>query len=102
MRDLVLAARVDHVVISYSEEGILSRDEIGEILAEFSGAKRFDFGRGFREVLHQRFRSDTDHAADDSRKIRQYRVLEGKSRNEIGEWLFHARRDPKRTSPVLS
>jgi adenine-specific DNA-methyltransferase len=56
--DLVAAARAEHIVVSYSEEGILTREEIGAALA-----------RG--------------------RETRAYRVLEGRGRDEVAEWLFY-------------
>jgi len=86
-RDLVAAARAEHVVVSYSEEGILSREAIGDALAAAAGAASFDYGRNFREVRHKRFRSDK--AATDGRR---YRVLEGRARDEVAEWLFYVRK----------
>jgi adenine-specific DNA-methyltransferase len=82
-RDLVRAARAEHVVVSYSEEGILSREEIGEALAEAAGQADYDFERDHAEVSYRRFRSDADGAG------RNYRQLEGRSPDEVAEWLFY-------------
>jgi adenine-specific DNA-methyltransferase len=84
--DLVLAARAEHVVVSYSEEGILSRDEIGAALAAAAGQARFDFAAGHEEVSHKRFRSDRQRAG------RTYKVLDGRARDEVAEWLFYVRK----------
>lgn len=89
-RALVQSARAEHIVVSYSEEGILSREAIGEALAEATGAASFDFRRDFREVSHKRFRSDRDAEA------RRYRVLAGRARDEVAEWLFYARKPATR------
>jgi adenine-specific DNA-methyltransferase len=74
-RDLVLSARerVAAVVVSYNEEGILSLEEISAVLAEFAGSARgFDEGRDFMEISQR------------------YRVLSGRRRDEVREWLFYA------------
>jgi adenine-specific DNA-methyltransferase len=95
-RDLVKRARAEHVVISYSEEGILSREDIGQALADAAGLKRFDFARDHAEVSHKRFRSDSDGAGR-----RSYRVLQGRRRDEVREWLFYVHK-PRvaRSGPV--
>jgi len=85
-RDLVARARAEHVVVSYSEEGILSREEIGRALADAAGLERYDFARDFAEVAHKRFRSDKDAAG------RRYRVLDDRRRDEVHEWLFYVRK----------
>lgn len=82
-RDLVRRARAEHVVISYSEEGILTREEIGEALADAAGVERYDYARDHAEISHKRFRSDGE------REGRQYRVLRGRRRDEVREWLFY-------------
>jgi len=92
MNDLILASHVRSVVVSYNEEGLLSREEIGSILARFSGEKSFDFEKNFRVVEHRRFRSDSDRRPVEGRGGRAYRVLDGKDRDRIGEWLFYAER----------
>jgi adenine-specific DNA-methyltransferase len=93
LEHLVLSARVRHLVLSYNEEGLLDRDQIGAILARFEGVKRYDFRRNFTEVHYRRFRSDRDREdGDESGGRRRYRVLEGKGRDEIAEWLFFATR----------
>jgi adenine-specific DNA-methyltransferase len=88
--DLVKHARAEHIVVSYSEEGILSRDEIGQALAEAAGQKHYDFETGHEEVSHKRFRSDRE------RNGRTYRVLKGRGRDEVSEWLFYVRKPSRR------
>jgi adenine-specific DNA-methyltransferase len=98
MKDLLDHARVEHVVISYNEEGLLDREEIGELLASFSGTERFDHDQNFREVDYRRFRSDRDRAPVRDGSARRYRVIENKGKDRIGEWLFYARRPRQRSS----
>jgi adenine-specific DNA-methyltransferase len=94
LEDLILSARVRHVVVSYNEEGLLEREAIGAILARFAGKRRFDFKSGFTEIQHRRFRSDRDREAEEEGgRVRRYRVLDGKQRDQIGEWLFIATRE---------
>lgn len=87
-RDLVHSAQAEHLVISYSEEGILSREDIGSALAEACGQRRYDYARNHTTIDYKRFRSDAD-------KARSYRVLEGRKRDQVHEWLFYARK-PRR------
>ncbi len=94
--DLVKNARAEHIVVSYSEEGILSREEIGRALADAAGQQRYDFARDHEEVSHKRFRSDRQ------RKGRNYRVLEGRDRDEVAEWLFYVRKQPARKGSQLA
>ncbi|MBI4584203.1 MAG: DNA adenine methylase [Planctomycetes bacterium] len=95
MRDLILSANVRHVLVSYNEEGLLGREDLGAVLAEFSGSPRFDFQRNFREINCRRFRSDRDRGPENGNgAARRYRVLEGKGKDEIGEWLLYAARRP--------
>lgn len=84
-RDLVHSAQAEHLVISYSEEGILSREDIGSALAEACGQRRYDYARNHTTIDYKRFRSDAD-------KARSYRVLEGRKRDQVHEWLFYARK----------
>ena len=92
MTDLILSSRVEHVVLSYNEEGLLTREEIGALLARFSGRRSFDFDRDMRAVLYRRFRSDSDRDHSHAKGKRRYKVLDGKGRNEIAEWLLFASR----------
>lgn len=91
--DLVVNARAEHIVVSYSEEGILSREAIGRALARAAGAARYDFERDHEEVSHKRFRSDKNG------RHRTYRVLEGRSRDEVREWLFYVHKPRTRVKP---
>lgn len=90
--DLVAAARAEHIVVSYSEEGLLTREEIGAALAAAAGARRFDFDADHEEVRHKRFRSDRDRAPAACGAGRAYRVLAGRGRDEVAEWLFYVRK----------
>lgn len=94
MTDLILSSDVEHVMISYNEEGLLSREELGAILARFSGRRTFNFDKQMREVLYRRFRSDADRE-DGTGGKRQYKVLEGKGKDELCEWLLFASRIPR-------
>jgi adenine-specific DNA-methyltransferase len=85
--DLVKHARAEHIVVSYSEEGILSRDAIGRALAAAAGQREFDFARDHEEIVHKRFRSDRDRKDE-----REYRVLDGLAKNEVREWLFYVKK----------
>jgi adenine-specific DNA-methyltransferase len=90
-RALVAGARARRVVVSYNEEGILSREEIEDALRDGLGARE----REFRALAYKRFRSDRD------RDARSYRVLPDRGRDEIAEWLFYAER-PVRLRPAPS
>ncbi len=100
MSDLILASRARCVVVSYNQEGILSREMIGAILAKFSGIKSFNFKENLLEIEHQRFRSDSDRPPVEGRGGRSYRVLEGKGVNRIGELLFFATRNRAGSLPA--
>ncbi|MGE0711914.1 MAG: hypothetical protein AB7N76_03115 [Planctomycetota bacterium] len=55
LRALLLVLRARHVVMSYTEEGVLDRDAVTRAFAAaFPG---FDAARDMLEVEHQRFRS---------------------------------------------
>ena len=96
MTDLILSSRVKHVMISYNEEGLLSKEELGVILARFSGRRTFSFEKQMREMPYRRFRSDTDRDGGPGGK-RRYKVLDGRGRDEICEWLLFASRAPRRS-----
>jgi hypothetical protein len=100
MTDLILAARTDHVLVSYNEEGLLTREEIGAILSRFAGTRSFDFKNDMRTVLHRRFRSDADRPSDHALGQRRYKVLAGKDRDQISEWLLFATRLRRRARTV--
>ena len=88
--DLLENARAEHIVVSYNEEGILSRDGFERVLSR--ACPGFDMGRGLVEVSYKRFRSDKDQAAR-----RSYRVLADRKKDEVREWLIYARK----TTPAL-
>ena len=92
LKKLVLSADVDHIVVSYNEEGLLDREQLGAILAQFSGARRYNFSRDFKEIHYRRFRSDRDRKGNEAGLTRKYAVVKGKDKDVVGEWLFYARR----------
>jgi adenine-specific DNA-methyltransferase len=92
MNDLILSSRVGCVVVSYSEEGLLSREEIGSILARFAGVRSFNFREDLLEIDFQRFRSDSNRAPLNGRGGRSYRTLEGREPGRTEELLFFAAR----------
>jgi adenine-specific DNA-methyltransferase len=92
LSDLILSSRARCVVVSYNLEGLLSREEIGAILARFSGTRSFNYDADLVEIDHPRFRSDADRPPVAGRGGRTYRVIAGKERDRIGELLFFAAR----------
>ena len=98
MLDLVLSTKAASVVISYNEEGLLTRDEIGVILARFTGSRAYDFDGGFREISYKRFRSDRDRRESAEAASRSYKVLDGRQKDELSEWLFFAARESARVT----
>lgn len=98
MQHLITAANVDHILVSYNEEGIIERDDFVEILSEFSGRAASVVRADFEAISYRRFRSDRDRESLDGRGGRSYRRLSGRRRDEIEEWLFYASRKPRRAS----
>jgi adenine-specific DNA-methyltransferase len=98
MTDLILSSKARHVLVSYNEEGLLTREELGAILCRFSGQRVFDFTENMRTVSYRRFCSDSDRAVGAEKGKRRYRVLEGKARGEISEWLLFASRGRAKVS----
>ena len=98
MLDLVLSTKATNVVISYNEEGLLTREEIGVILARFTGSRAYDFDSGFREISYKRFRSDRDRRESAEAAGRSYKVLDGRQKDELSEWLFFAARESARVT----
>jgi len=86
LRDLLSRARARHIIISYSEEGIISREGIAAALAEYSGVENYDYAQNHMRVGYKRFRSDAD-----GHNGRSYRILDGRNQNEVNEWLFYGR-----------
>lgn len=88
-RRLLQSTRIPRVLISYSEEGLMTREQFAELLGAYSGGAPEDF---LTTVSHPRFRSDADGRVSRSGARRQYRQLAGRARDEVHEWLFHARK----------
>jgi hypothetical protein len=78
--------------VSYNEEGLLEKEQIGGILALFAGTKAYNFRRDMRRISYKRFRSDSDRGPEHERGPRRYRVVEGRRPDELHEWLLFARR----------
>ena len=85
-RDLIAKAKAEHIVISYNEEGILSKEAIGQALARFSGVEKFDARKNLRRLRYRRFRSDSN-----GHNGRKYKILEGQAADCVDEWLFYSR-----------
>ena len=100
MADLILSSRARSVVVSYNEEGLLSREQLGGILALFGGVPSYDFKQNMRQVLYRRFRSDSDRPKGHPGGRRNYKVIEGKKRDQISEWLLFAARPAGRKPRV--
>ena len=86
MSQMVKSAKADIIIFSYSEEGILGREELESILQEWVG---FDNEKGLSllEIPYRRFRSDSGSTGDTKRT---FRPAPGRSRDEVHEWLFIA------------
>ncbi len=80
MESIVQKADARCLVLSYSEEGILSRDEIEQILTRWAGST--PGSELLHEIPHRRFRSDRGG------EKRQFRPASGRSPDEVHEWLF--------------
>ncbi|MHC4389951.1 MAG: DNA adenine methylase [Planctomycetota bacterium] len=90
-RDLIAASRARHVIVSYSEEGLLSEGELREALAAGVGAA--PSAVTLRCIDHKRFRSDRDRAGDGRKgTARSYKQVEGRTRDALHEWLLHVER----------
>ena len=87
-REILRRTTIPRVVVSYSEEGIISRDEFEEMLAEYAGVARSRLGQVLTEIPYRRFRSDADGRLSSIGTSRQYKELPGRGRNEVHEWLF--------------
>ncbi|MEM7165662.1 MAG: DNA adenine methylase [Planctomycetota bacterium] len=86
-RELLQSTSIPRLVVSYSEEGIISRAEFDDILAEYAGVATLD--RHLSEVPYRRFRSDADGRKSRTGAGRAYRQLPGREKDEVCEWLFH-------------
>jgi adenine-specific DNA-methyltransferase len=69
------AARARHILVSYSQEGLLPEAELQALLREKAAGGTVDF----RRVAYRRFRADVDHAA------RRYKG------DAVQEFLFYVR-----------
>ena len=91
MRQLLKEAKADIIVFSYSEEGILDRSELEQILQEWSGTGTSS-SITLLEIPYRRFRSDTQKSQEQGEQKRTFRPAPGRSADEVHEWLFVATR----------
>ena len=89
---LIENAQAKHIILSYNEEGIISKDTICDALAQFSGVSSFDVEKNYKVVRYRRFRSDAN-----GRNGRTYKVLEGREADRVDECLFYARAKTRRS-----
>ena len=89
MRQLLCQAKADIVIFSYSEEGILGREELESILKDWAGGDS-DGSLSLLEIPYRRFRSDSAKPELKSETNRTYRPAPGRSIDEVHEWLFVA------------
>lgn len=90
------ATTIPRVVISYNEEGIISREEFEAMLSSYSGVDFTRLKNPLREISHRRFRSDADGNIARTGAGRSYRQLEGRQTDEVHEWLFAVSRQEGR------
>lgn len=76
--DLVSHAQAQHIFLSYSDDGLLSAEEIMQVLS-----LRGDPREPYKLAEHQRYRSDRNREAEGDRK-RKY-----PDQKKVSEWLFH-------------
>lgn len=86
-RELLRSTTIPRLVISYSEEGIIAREEFDDILAEYVGTASLK--DHLSEVPYRRFRSDADGRTSTTGSNRAYKQLPGRKKDEVREWLFH-------------
>ncbi|MGE4619961.1 MAG: DNA adenine methylase [Planctomycetota bacterium] len=102
MASIISRANAQGIVLSYSEEGILTRDEIEQMLEHWSkfstSPLEFDSPEDFvrnescdnilHEIPYRRFRSDREGRVSRTGSLRNFRPAEGRSEDEVHEWLF--------------
>lgn len=82
--ELFERAHFQDVLVSYSEEGLLTLDEMREAIAHGARCSVADV-HGWT-IDHKRYRADRDGAA------RRYAPPDASKPNRVQEWLLHARR----------
>lgn len=80
LTDIVLRAQTRHIFLSYSDDGLLTADEITQILSH-----RGVPSEPFKLAEHRRYRSDRDRDEEGDRK-RKYQEHDTKT---VDEWLYH-------------
>ncbi|MEC9475551.1 MAG: DNA adenine methylase [Planctomycetota bacterium] len=97
MASIISKARAGGIVFSYSEEGILTRDEIEELLQRWSTQDLAEKhgkieGSEKKQILHEipyrRFRSDRERQDSQAGTSRSFHPAEGRSEDEVHEWIF--------------
>jgi len=91
MKSLIEDSNAKIIVFSYSEEGILNREELESLLGDWS-----DTGSGSNvsllEIPYRRFRSDSEESGSSGQVGRIFKPAPGRSPDEVQEWLFVAMR----------
>lgn len=93
MASIIERAPARGIVLSYNEEGILTRDEIEQMLERWSlsggdGDLKPKTGSILHEIPYRRFRSDSDGLNSRTGSSRNFRPAEGRNEDEVHEWLF--------------
>ncbi len=78
LTELIAHAQTRHIFLSYSDDGLLTSEEIAEILSQ-----RGTPSQPLMLAEHRRYRSDRDREAEGDRK-RKY-----KENRTVKEWLYH-------------
>ena len=91
MQKLIEGSNANIIVFSYSEEGILQREQLEKLLGDWS-----DSGTGANlnlvEIPYRRFRSDSEEGSSQTPGGRTFKPAPGRSMDEVQEWLFVATR----------
>ena len=80
LMDLITHAQTRHIFLSYSDDGLLSAEEIMQALSV-----RGDPGTPLMLAEHPRYRSDRDRGTEGERK-RKYQ-----EQKTVNEWLYHVK-----------
>lgn len=93
MASIISRAPAQGIVFSYSEEGILTRDEIEQMLEQWSVAdvdvkRECEKEQILHEIPYRRFRSDKEGRVSRTGSSRSFHPARGRSEDEVHEWLF--------------
>ena len=93
MARIIERASAGGIVLSYNEEGILTRAEIERMLEQWSisgsdADREPEAGQILREIPYRRFRSDSEGRNSRTGSLRNFHPADGRSEDEVHEWLF--------------